>query len=327
MTTPITYQLASAAGYRFNLAELGKNSYDELAYYFKENFPDIVITRRNAKLDIPKLQNTFLWTVNGYVYSATQDGEQLYLQGAAQGVLRSRSNIFGMLNFSGVTTKIDQRRIDASMIFEDINIEAYEKVFINFEQPVTNPLLVMGGYLVFENPEFFYRVSDTMFVLHLHRLNYVEKIYETLKCRDIFAELGVPVSPNNPTQVNASDLRSLATIKKYLTLNNSFLIDLGDKGVQLDKVYLQHSNVPSSFIAHKYPYLPLFVGYGKLAEYLVTKANSERWIVNTQDAVYDNYLFTSQNHHLIRSYNAHRKPGQTYRLAEAFFLDIRSEQD
>lgn len=324
MTTPITYQLASDANYRFNIANIGRHEYDPMAYYFKENFKDVHVTRRGASMDIPRLEAQFLWTVNGYIHKSVVSGDQLYLEGAVEGMLRSRCNKIGMLNFSGLTSQLKKLPITVQQVSEDMNLPAYEKIYIAFDEPVVSPILVMAGYLVFENPEFFYRVSDTVFVLHLHRVNYMEKLYELYKYRDIFKDLGVPVSPNNPTHVNTEAVRSLETIKKFLSLGNSFMLDTGSpNGLALDRLYLEHSSVPGNFRTHKLPILPLFVGYGKLSEYHREEINSERWTVYIQDAVYNNYIFSATNHNLVKTYNGHRIPHSTYKLAEGFFLDIR----
>lgn len=324
MVSPITYQLASGANYRFDICKMGRHEYDQLAYYFKENFPDVKVTRKQASMDADRLEAQFLWTVNGYVYNTVRDGDDLYIPGAVDGMLRSRCNKVGMLNLSGLGERIKKLSITAEQVNTDVNISAYEKVFISFDTPVVSPILVMAGYLIFESPEFFYRISDSTFVLHLHRLNYMEKLYELTKYRDIFRDLGVPVSPNNESQVNTEDVRSTETIKKFLSLANSFVVDTGSpNGLKLDKLYLEHSSVPGSFFTHKLPLLPMFVGYGKLTEYHKSRVNDRRWVVYSQDSVYHNYLFSAINHHLIKTYNAHRTPHATYRLSNAFFLDIQ----
>lgn len=324
MTKPITYQLASDAGYRFDIAKMGHHQYDQLSYYFKDDFPDVMITRKQTQIDIERLESTFLWTVNGYIHNTARDSESLYIPGVVSGMLRSRANKVGMLNLSGLTTQIKKQVLTATQISTDTNTTAYEKVFITFTNPVISPVFVMAGYLIFENPEFFYRISDNTFALHLNRLNYMEKLYELFKYRDIFKELGVPVSPNNSTQVNTSDVRSTDTIKRFLTLPNSFLVDTGNpNGLTLDPLYLEHSSIPGNFRTHKLPTLPMFVGYGKLTEYHKSQINSERYSVYCQDSVYNNYIFSAQNQHLLNTYNGHRVPGASYRISNAFFLDIR----
>jgi hypothetical protein len=325
MSNPVTYQLASDANYRFDIAKIGHHEYDQLSYYFKDDFPDVQISRKHSEIDIDRLESAFLWTVNGYVYNTARDSTSLYLPGAVSGMLRSRANKIGMLNFSGLTPQLKKQTLTADQISTDTNTAAYEKIFLTFTDPVLSPVLVLAGYLIFEHPEFFYRISDNTFALHLHRLNYMEKLYELFKYRDIFKDLGVPVSANNPTQVNTEDVRSTETIKRFLTLPNSFLVDTGNSnGLSRDPLYLEHSSIPGNFRTHKLPVLPMFVGYGKLTEYHKQQINTERYTVYCQDSVYHNYVFSAQNQHLLKTYNGHRIPGTTYRISNAFFLDIRA---
>lgn len=324
MPGPITYQLAESANYCFNIAKIGKHQYDQLSYYFKEDFPDVQIQRRNANLDIDKLQASFLWTVNGYVHAAVTDTDHLYIAEATKSMLRSRANKIGMLNFSALTPTLKKIAIRPEQITLDTNTPAYEKVFITFDEPVVSPILVMAGYLVFEHPEFFYRISDQTFALRLNRLSYMEKLYELTRYRDIFQDLGVEVSASNPTHVNADEVRSEATIRKFLSLGNSFLIDTGNpQGLVVDPLYLEHSNIPGAFRTHKPPSLPMFVGYGKLTEYHKQEINGQRYSVTSQDHIYNNYLFSAKNPYFNQTYTDHRVPGATYKLSNAFFLDIR----
>lgn len=327
MAFAVSYQLASDAQYRFDIVKIGRHEYDHLAYYFKENFPDVKITRKQLEMDIPKLQATTLWTVNGYVQTTITDGENLYIPGVVAGMLHSRSNKVGMLTFNGLTAGLKKHPIAATQVTADVNIPAYEKVFITFEEAVVSPILVMAGYLIFENQEFFYRISDHTFALHLHRLNYMEKLYELSHYREIFKELEIPTSPNNPTQVDAKDALSETTIKKFLSLPNSFVVDTGHpQGLVTQPIYLEHSNIPGNFRTHKLPTLPMFVGFGKLTEYHKNRINDNRYSVYTQDTIYNNYIFSATNHHLVQSYNGHRIPNSTYRISQGFFLDIRERQ-
>ena len=324
MPGPITYQLAESANYHFDIAKIGKHQYDHLSYYFKEDFPDIKIGRRQADMDIDRLQAHYLWTVNGYVYPSVVSDKQLYIPGGTLSMLRSRANKVGLLNLTGLGPALRHLSIIPSQVSTDVNMTAYEKVFLSFDEPVQSPILIMAGYLVFEHPEFFYRVSDSVFALRLNRLNYVHKLYELTRYRPIFEELGVDVSNHNPSHVDAAQLHSLETIQKFLSLLGSFVVDTGNaQGLQTSALYLENSTIPGAFRTHKVPTLPLFVGYGKLTEYHKQEINPQRYSVTVQDHVYNNDLFSARSDYFNHGYTDHRVVGATYRLSNAFFLDIR----
>ena len=115
MTTEhATYQLASAANYKFNICKIGFNSYDPTAYYHKENFPDVEVTRPGTDTDLELLHKNFLMTVNGYIYSTEYIGGKLYIPNATMSMIRSRANAMGLINFTNLG-QITKTKITPSM--------------------------------------------------------------------------------------------------------------------------------------------------------------------------------------------------------------------
>ena len=316
------YQLANTSGYKFNICKIGFNNYDELAYYHKDNFPDIEITRPNTFTDLDILHNKCLMSVNGYVYPTEYIEGRLFIPNATKSMLKSKSNHIGILSFNKLDNNITKLPIDISMVTPESPFTLYEKVIITFNQPIEKPILVICGYMIFESPEFFYRVSDRSFALRLDRLNYIEKLYELNRCRDIFGELNIPTSVNNPSLIDAGVARSDAAIIAFLTSFNSFLVNLPINNLELKKIYLEHSNVPGNFRTEIEPTMPILVGYGKIGEYFKKKNNDTKWTVYLDDAYYNQHLISNSSFTDIKLYNDHRVVGSTYRLTQAYFLDM-----
>lgn len=324
-THHVRYMLGSSSNYRYNIVKIGFTEYDNLSYMHKKEFPDVEITRPGADTDLQRVHKTCLMTVNGYIYDSLYQAGRLYIPGATSSMLRSKANVTGVLDFSSFTRNLTRRAITSSMITTEPNILAYDKVFITFPTEVSQPMLVMGGYLIPYNPEHFYRVSDSSFALCLSKINYTEKLFETMRYRDIFKDLNVPVSTVNPQLVDANVVRSLATIRRYLSLSNSFVIDLATPNLSTRKVYLEHSNIPGVFRTQTAPNLPMVTGYGKLNEYNVTKNADNLYSVYAQDAFYNNHLVTHMPPQDTQVYNDHRVPGDVHRLSQGFFLDITTQ--
>ena len=316
------YQLANTAGYKFNITKIGSNSYDDLAYYNKESFPDVAITRPKSDTDLSLLHNKALLTVNGYVYPTSYDGTNLCIPNATKSMLKARSNHIGILSFNKLERNLTKHAITSDMVTTEPLTTLYEKTIITFPSEINYPILVICGYLVFENPEFFYRVSGNSFVLRLDRLNYIEKLYELNRCRDIFSELNIPTSINNPSVIDAQVARSDDAIKKFLTSFNSFVVDLPVSNFSTKKIYLEHSSVPGNFRTEVAPVYPIIVGYGKIAEYIKRRNNDSKYTVYIADAYYNQHLFSSMSTNAINLYNDHRLVGSTYRLSSAFFLNM-----
>lgn len=316
------YQLANTANYTFDIVKAGENVYDPAAYYYKEDFPDVELKRSKAVIDLEPLHSKFLITVNGYVHPTTYSDDRLYIRHATKSMLKSRSNAIGLLAVGKLSEQITKTAITADMISQETNLPAIEKVYITFPDFVMKPVLIMAGYMVFEDPEHFYRISDNTFALKLDRLQYIQKLYELNHYRDIFTELGIPVSHSNDSVFEAEAATSFETLVKFLTLHNSFVVDLHIEELTVTKVFLEHSTIPSTFWTEVKPTMPLIVGCGKLGEYSYRRGRGNRHTVFTQDNVQNNYLFSAQNAATIKMYNEHRRPGSTYRLSSGFFLEL-----
>lgn len=322
-TISVNYKLGVQAGYKANICKIGKEAYDTLSYYHKEQFPDIEITRPNTQTDLDLLDKKCLMTVNGYVYPTEMLNGRLYIPKATTSMLKSRNNQVGLLSFNSLPVNLVKHKITVDMVTPDTPTALYEKALITFDKPIGSAFLVMAGYLVFEQAEFFYRVSDRSFALRLDRLNYIERLYEINRYRNIFDELGVPVSPNNSSVVDANMVRSDSVISKFLSLFNSFLVEIPGHYINTRKIFLEHSNIPGSFRTELKPTMPIFAGHGKLVEYINRKSNDTKYSVYTSDAYINNYLFSKLPENEIALYNGHRIIGNKYQLSQAFFLEIQ----
>jgi len=316
------YQLANTAGYKFNICKIGFNNYDPLAYYHKENFPDIEITRPNVPTELELLHTKCLLSVNGYIYPTQYSDGRLFIPNATSSMLKSKINHIGILSFNKLANPITKLPIDITMVTPEAPYTLYEKTILTFNQPISKPILIMYGYMIFEDPEFFYRVSDRSFVLRLDRLNYVEKLYELNRYRDIFNELNIPVSTNNPSVYDASIGLSDAAIISFLTGSNSFLVNLPVDNLTLNRVYLEHSTVPGNFRTEIEPTMPILVGYGKMGEYFKKKNNDTKWTTYIKDAYYNQHLISNMSFTNIKLQNDHRVVGNNYRLSPGYFLNI-----
>jgi hypothetical protein len=316
------YQLANTAGYKFNIVKIGYNNYDELAYYHKENFPDIELTRPQIDTDLSLLNDKCILSVNGYIYPTVYNNSRLFIPNATKSMIKSRANNIGIISFNSLNNSLIKYPISVNMITPESPFSLYEKAIITFNEDIKSPILSLCGYMIFENPEFFYRISNRSFVLRLDRLNYIEKLYELNRYRDIFKELNIQTSVNNPTLIDANIARSDAIVLKFLTTFNSFLINVPVDNLQLKKIYLEHSKVPGNFRTEIEPTMPIIVGYGKMSEYLKKKTNDTKFTVYLNDAYYNQHLISNHSFTDINLYNDHRVVGNTYRLTQGYFLDM-----
>lgn len=319
----LEYRLAVSSGYKANILKIGVEDYDTVTYTNKYNLPDVEVTRPSIDTEIGLLDSKCLMTINGYIQSTLFSDGRLYIPGGTESMLKSRSNQLGILSFNSLDTNLRKTKVTTDMVSEDQGHTLYEKALITFPDEVENCFLVLAGYLVFEQPEFFYRVSGNTFALRLDKLNYIERIFELEKYRNIYDELGIEVSVNNPNAFEGDTVRSNETVTKFLTLDNTFLVETPGYAIETNKIYLEHSNVPGNFRTELEPVLPFIGGQGKLIEYKKVKNNTTKHTVCTNDAYYNNYLFSRMDTNSINMYNANREVGNTYGLSSGFFIDVK----
>ena len=289
----VNYSLLNSLNYKFKICKINYEKYDQLAYYHKENFPDVEIIREGINTDLEIIHNKYLVTINGYIYNTIYSNSKLYVPNATKSMLKSKSNNVGILSFKDLPNNLNKIPITAANITaENSSIDLFNKIILTFNEEIYVPILVLAGYMIFEDSETFYRVSPNSYVLRLDKLNYIEKLYELYRYRNIFEELEVPVSTVNPSLIDGTLVRSDAIIIKFLTLFNSFIINLPVNSLTLGKIYLERTSIPGNFRTEIEPKYPLVAGYGKICEYIKKKNNDYKYTVYTNDAYYNNHLFS-----------------------------------
>lgn len=316
----LKYRLAISLGYKSNIAKIGGHSYDPSQLENKANYPDLEITRPGIPVDMSEVYSRCLFTINGFLYPSLHEGNSIYIPNATHNLLKSRSNQVGIISSPShlVTTKIEPE-----MITTDGNIPLFKKAIITFPEEVDTCILSLAGYPVFEQPEFFYRVSPTSFVLRLDRLDYVDRLYELNRYTNIFDDLGVENSINNPSMLDGNMIRSNLIVERFLSLHNSFIVEFPGRLLEPKRIYLEHSNVPGNFRTEVEPVLPMVGGKGKFIEYMSSKKNSIKYTIHTTDAYTNNHLYSKFTRDKLSMYNDHREPGRTYYLSQGFFLDVK----
>ncbi len=319
----VLYRNLNHCGYQLNICTIGKEQYDKLSYYQKANFPDVEIIRVGVPLDAKRMYEQCLFTVNGYLYPPTRIDNRLFIANATKSMLKSRQNLVGVLSFVEANKTLNYTFGNQCELSTEAPYTFYQKLFIKFPNPVYCPIFSFLGYLFFENELNFTRVADDTFCLQLEKTPLVERLYELSHYRDIFDELEIPTSPNDPMLFDKNSLMDNAIITNMINSFNTFMVDLGENStITLKKDYLQRSTVPGNFRTQIEPTSPLIIGYGKIGEYIVRENVDGIYTIYTSDAKYDNYLYSYLAREDIRVINAHRDTRRTYTLTEAFFLDI-----
>lgn len=279
----------------------------------KRNIPDT---------DMRSVYETCLVTINGLLHMTDTDGDYLYVYGAGKSSLKSRQNQVGLISFADLG-KIELIPITTDMLYkQDSNSTFKERVYINHGKDLTNKtaLLVVGGYLNFQNPINFFSVSDSAFGVDLVGMNILERYFESLPYMD-YSELGIIGTLNNLDQLDLIQFYSDAVLTKLLTMSQSFIVIIDTPEIFVNKVHLRKSKLPGMFTAFNDPKYPLVIGYGRMPEYWKTHEDGQ-WSVNVQDSAMTHYVFADLDLSNASSVTNQRVPNDAYFNSRGYLLEI-----
>lgn len=300
---------------------------------------DVVMTRSLPYTDMDTIQRHCLVSVNGFIHSTSLRAldNSLFIHEAARGARQCKNNSVGILSFArvGQLTKIP---IELANI-RPMNVGQPLKDGLLFDVNLPNGftldnksyMLILGGYMVTpvdgSNEPLdpltageFYRTGERTFRLNLNNLPYVERILESNTYLDLH-HLGVTQYINNNAVFNINAIQSDETIRKYLTMSQSFLCVINTKVLAVKSITVRNTTAPGNFVVENEPTYPLTVGYGRIAEY-TKEFTGQNWVVNIADPYTRNYLFTKSRPPQNGVISNQLVPYQPYTTAHAKFLQI-----
>lgn len=310
---------AIQAGYRLSLAKRGYAVDDSAPM---ESLPDLRLTRPGFDTDLSLIHTHCLATVHGLLHNTDTNGEVAYAIDAGKVIHKRGYSHVGLVSFLdiGKVTKVKIKEDDIHRLEPDTPLS--DKVVFTVDEPLEGKsyMLSMGGYLVTPEEGVFWRSGEKSFSLNLQSLNYMERYLESKDIIDL-SSLGLPPSDINPNVVSLEDLMSGATIKKYLTLSQSFLVIVDTPMLAFNKIHIRTAHVPGRFTSFQDPSYPLVVGYGRLGEYWKTE-EAGYWSLSLPDTFYRNFIAGQQPTQFIKMVNDHLLSSPPYFLSRGHLLEI-----
>jgi hypothetical protein len=318
--------------YKIDRTDMSVSQQDPYAGYK----PDVAISRPLYASNISKLHTHSLVTINGFVHdtsfspSTGDTPDTVYIPGGAKSVDKCRMNGIGAISFADISalTKVKIRPID--LVSSADTGRYYEQLTINLNLPVEIPslvgksvFLVLGGYILFVNTTSFYQQGDHSFILNLPAISYVDKILEMDHFLDI-SSLGLTKYPQQANGYDSVELLSNTTITNLFGMTQSFFVIVDTPSLTTTPIVLKSTNEPGCFRTYTEPTYPLFLGYGRVADYWHAKAPSF-WKVDVSDAYLRNFL-ASQGPGLSSGYiNARLDPTKPTLSLRGHFLEINGD--
>lgn len=316
------YRDVYLSGYKVDLCKVGQQLPDN---YPKSDMPDLVITRYPYNTDMSLLHTHCVVTINGYIQvtDASKEYNEAYVINGANNFRYGNDNHMGILSFYNLG-RVKKIPIKEDMIISAKEAKIQEKVYINTGVDLSHKtvFLSLGGYLIHEEVGVMYPAGDNMICLNLHRLQLLEKYFESRKYVDL-SSLGLDVSDHNKEMINVEEFYSDKVLRKWLSLPQSFIIVLDAEDLIFNKIYLRPGKLPGKYITYHDPGLPLFTGYGIMQEYWVTKEH-DQYCISTMPTVHNNYTFRNTTDHYKCNVDDSRLTGDTYDMNQPYFLQILS---
>ena len=291
--------------------------------YPRDMLPDLVIYRPPYNTDLSLLHTHCLVTLNGYCQptDASRVKNEAYVKGGAFVSYFANANQMGILSFAdiGEITKefIDDEKIQTS---EDSNTAFYIKTDTDLTDKTV--MLSLGGYLIIPDNYTISTINSNLISLKLDNIQLLEKYLESRKYIDL-SSLQLDESINNKDMINTEEFFSKETIISWLKMPQSFLVIVDAKELLFTRIYLRPGKLPGKYITYHKPFLPLIVGYGRMAEYWATKDDGQ-YCINTTITGYSNYTFKYTSDKYKKNIDDSRLPGDTYDMEHPYFLQILS---
>lgn len=326
MTVYPNYSLLVTSGFKFQLANIGKNPIFDQQKLIKSSFHDVVVTRPRSSLHMHDVYTNALFTVNGFIHKSVYYADKLYIKGAGKALTSSKYNHLGIINFTELTEELDIIPITKEMIQRNKEYSLYTRCEIDLNKEVDGLFLVLAGYLIRLDDLVLKLLGPQLASLQISKLSFIEMIYELSRYMPIFEQLGVEVADTNDKLVDRNHLLSDEVIEKLLTHDNTFFVNIPGKFITYEEKYLEYTTIPGPFRVGEEPTYPLVGGYGKFIEYLPRNTNDSRWIIQTVDPTYDR-LIQEYGPRSVKSslVSDQRLVGNTYGISNAYLLRMGVE--
>lgn len=256
---------------------------DKLDLLLRKNLPD-----QNA------LYKRVLVTVNGFLHRVFTHENGIAALGGGATFNNTGINTVGIVSFYDVCD-LKQYKITENMITPSSSTSPlYHEVLINLGTPLINKSIIMslGGYMVTDNSVVdIVNAEVGIVMLRLNKLDIVKMILNSVSTINLDS-LGVFQATKALTynKVKPADITSDLIIKKYLQLDQSFVI-VGD----CDSLHTEFAEVgvtglPGLFETVTEPLYPMLNSQGIICEY-IKENTGDVWAIRLKDDITKKYLY------------------------------------
>lgn len=314
----VRYTELSRAGYMVNYATEG---YHYAKGVDTRGMKDLSVSREGT--DMRFVNRHCLATVNGFIHDTSATFDHLYLRGGGSSSRRADKHTSGLITFDNIGEITRHRLSDIQPVEKDSTL--FEK--LRFKVPDYNPshayFLVLGGYLVFRHPDYFFMSGAREFTLDLTQLYYIDRLLESSLYLDLKPlEITQPDNMSQPG-IPLDEAMSDRVVRNYLSLSQTFFVEVHTDNLHVFKQPRMPEPYPNRYLSCTRPTEPLMGGYGRLLEYWPIEGKSS-WILDCNDNYRNNFQYTASGHARVGVVDVTQDITNRDRISGAYALEISS---
>lgn len=256
--------------------------------------PHLVVTTKDDPDDYDYLtfRKKVLANVNGFYHRTAANSKGYYVIDGNKARLKSSHNFIGLLSFA-TFGEMDLVDIAEDHLSFETNADTglVDRVRLKFDdQDLVNktPILFLGGYMVLIDGDTLLQTNTNVLSFKTLKYPFYERYFESVKELDFSAFDPVHI-PSNPDWVELNAFRREAYLRKYFTMNQSFLVLVDTQTLVTDRLYPETQSVPHTFLFGSEPKWPLVVAAGKHEVYW-KQQESGVWIITGHDTFKPHYM-------------------------------------
>lgn len=248
---------------------------------------------KKTVVSVPELYQHMLVSVGGFMHRCEVSNNAIAAIGAGKTFNQSGINTTGVYSFYSCCS-IKQIGLTEDMLgLKTPTTPLNEALVINVGESLINKsvLICIGGYLLLDQSIVSVPSAETgVVVVDTSKLDLIKMMYHSVDTIDLSA-IGLFKSEsvkNYPVRMN--EILSDVSLKKYYTLDQSFVVILDAPTVSVAKKVVSRTGLPSVYETKDKPRLPLVSSVGILQEYLKIP-QQDMWTLRLRSSVTKRYAY------------------------------------
>lgn len=316
-----SYIELTRGGYQVNPAQAGV--FYPADVNDRDNQVDLSVVRKDSNMEL--INDKVLFTVNGFIHDSVALESTAYIRNGMKSATIANVHTAGMISFADIGTlkRIPLKAENIKPFQEGTSLKEKMRITVPEYEPGKAYFLVLGGYLIFAQPNRFFQVDEKTFALDINSFDFVERILESSNFIDMRPlEL---TQPNNMSQpgIYVDELLSNDVLLRYLTLSQTFFVQLSVDNIHVKRAVSMHEPYPGRYLRVQEPVEPLMGAHGRLIEYWPIKGTAS-WILDVNDNFRRDYIYSERGQKQWKLVDHTEDVTHAKRVSGAYLLDIHS---